>query len=88
MGEPSRFEFEVKCGSRLFLYGFEVTQKLVVSEWLFEWIADKWELWFRRLEESKSWEIGNINECSDRRTCQLNHTKRPQFEDDTPPDSR
>ncbi len=60
MGEPSRFEFEIKCGSRLFLYGFEVTQKLVDSEWLFEWIANDWELWFKRSGESKPWEFDSL----------------------------
>ena len=60
MREPSRFEFEVNSGSRLFLYGFEVTQKLVVSEWLFEWIGDDWDLWYKRLDESKTYEIGTL----------------------------
>ena len=86
MGKPSRFEFEVKCGSRLFLYGFEVTQKLVVSEWLFEWIADNWELWFRRSEESKSWEIGNILNAAVK-NISIKPNQTPLDEDDTPPDS-
>ena len=87
MGEPSRFEFEVKCGSRLFLYGFEVTDKLVVSEWLFEWIADNWELWFRRLEESESWEIGTILHAAVEEMS-IEPYQTPSVEDDTPPDSR
>lgn len=86
MGDPSRFEFEVKCGSRLFLYGFEVTDKLVVSEWLFEWIADNWELWFRRLEASKSWEIGTILHAAVE-DISIESYQTPSVEDDTPPDS-
>jgi len=87
MGEPSRFEFEIKCGSRLFMYGFEVTQKLVVSEWLFEWIADNWELWFRRLDESKSYEIGTLlNEALE--DLSLEPYQTPLIEGDTTPDSR
>ncbi len=87
MGEPSRFEFEIKCGSRLFLYGFEVTQKLVVSEWLFEWIEDNWELWFRRSEESKSWEIGTMLESAVEEIT-IEPYVTPSVEDDTLPDSR
>ncbi|MCY4540422.1 MAG: AAA family ATPase [Chloroflexi bacterium] len=86
MGKPSRFEFEVKCGNRLFLYGFEVTQKLVVSEWLFEWIADSWELWFRRLEESKSWEIGTILRAA-AEGIPIESYQTPSVEDETPTDS-
>ena len=87
MGEPSRFEFEVKCGSRLFLYGFEVTDQLVVSEWLFEWIADNWELWFRRLDESKSYEIGTLLNAA---VEKLSHEpiQTPLIEGDTTPNSR
>ncbi len=87
MGEPSRFEFEVKCGSRLFLYGFEITDELVVSEWLFEWIADNWELWFRRLEESKSWEIGTFLHAAVE-DISIETYQTPSIEDDTPPDAR
>ena len=58
MGQPSSFEFEIKCDSRLFWYGFEVTDETVVSEWLLEWIEDDWELWFRRLKDSGAWELG------------------------------
>ena len=86
-GEPSRFEFEVKCGSRLFLYGFEVTQKLVVSEWLFEWIADNWELWFKRLKESKSWQFGTILQAAVEEMS-IEPYQTPPVENDTPPDSR
>jgi len=87
MGEPSRFEFEIKCGSSLFLYGFEVTDELIVSEWLFEWIADNWELWFRRLDDSKSWEIGPILDAAvDEITIEPYQTT--SVEDDTTPDSR
>lgn len=86
MGEPSRFEFEIKCGSRLFLYGFEVTQKLVVSEWLFEWIADNWELWFRRLEESNSWEFDSLLNAAVEGISIEPH-QMPSTEYDTPPDS-
>ncbi len=87
MGQPSRFEFEVKCGNRLFLYGFEVTQELVVSEWLFEWITDNWELWFRRSEESKSWEIGTMLESAVEEIT-IEPYVTPSVEDDTLPDSR
>ncbi len=64
MGEPSKFEFEIQCASRLFLYGFEVSDELIVSEWLFEWNAENWDLWFKRSEESKSWEIGAVLEAA------------------------
>lgn len=87
MGEPSRFEFEVKCGSRLFLYGFEVSEEFVVSEWLFEWLADKWELWFKRLDESKSYEIGTLlNAAVEELSLEPHQT--PLIEGDTTPDSR
>ncbi len=87
MGEPSRFEFEVKCGSRLLQYGFEVTDELVVSEWLYEWIGDNWELWFRRLDESKSYEIGTLlNAAVEALSLESNQT--PLIEGDTTPDSR
>ena len=87
MGEPSRFEFEIKCGSRLFLYGFEVTRKLVVSEWLSEWISDNWEPWFRRFAESESWEIGNILHAAVEEMS-IEPYQTPLIEDDTSPDSR
>jgi len=86
MGKPSRFEFEVKCGNRLFLYGFEVTEKLVVSEWLFEWIMDNWELWFRRFDESKPWEIGAILHAAVDEMS-VESYQSPLIEDDTPTDS-
>lgn len=87
MGEPSRFEFEVKCGTRLLLYGFEVTDELVVSEWLFEWITDSWELWFRRLDESKSYEIGTLlNSAVEELSLEPHQT--PSIEGDTSPASR
>ena len=87
MGEPSRFEFEIKCGSRLFLYGFEVTRKLVVSEWLSEWISGNWEQWFTRLEESKSWELGTLLIAAIEEVSIESH-QTSSIEDDTPPDSR
>lgn len=87
MGEPSRFEFEIKCGSRLFLFGFEVTDKLVVSEWLFEWIGGKWELWYRRLDESKSYEIDTLlNAAVEELSLEAYQT--PLIEGETTPDSR
>ena len=87
MGKPSRFEFEVKCGSRLFLYGFEVSEKLVVSEWLFEWIGDNWELWFRRLDESKSYEIDTLLNAAVEKLS-LEPYQTPSIEGDTTSDSR
>ena len=87
MSEPSRFEFEVKCGSRLFLYGFEVTQKLVVSEWLSEWISGNWEPWFRRFAESKSWQFGTILQAAVEEMS-IEPYQTPPVENDTPPDSR
>ena len=87
MREPSRFEFEVNCGSRLFLYGFEVTQKLVISEWLFEWIGDDWDLWFRRLDESKTYEIGSLLNAAVEELS-LESFQTPLIEGDTTTDSR
>lgn len=86
-GEPSRFEFEVKCGSRLLLYGFEVNDTLVVSEWLFEWIGDNWELWFRRLDESNMYEIGTLLNAAVEELS-LEPNQMPLIEGDTTPDSR
>ena len=87
MREPSRFEFEVNCGNRLFLYGFEVTEKLVVSEWLFEWIGDDWDLWFRRLDESKTYEIGTLLNAAVEELS-LEPFQTPLIEGDTTTDSR
>lgn len=87
MGEPSRFEFEIKCGNRLFLYGFEVTDELVVSEWLYEWIGNNWDLWFRRLDESKSYEIGTLLNAAVEELS-LEPNQMPLIEGDTTPDSR
>ena len=87
MGEPARFEFEVKCGSRLLLYGFEVTSKIVISEWLFEWIGDNWELWFKRLDESKSYEVGKLLNAAVEELSLEPH-QMPLIEGDTTPDSR
>ena len=87
MGDPARFEFEVKCGSRLLLYGFEVTSKTVVSEWLFEWIGDNWELWFRRLDESKSYEVGTLLNAAVEELSLEPH-QMPLIEGDTTTDSR
>ena len=86
-GEPSRFEFEIQCGSRLFLYGFEVTDQLVVSEWLFEWIGDDWQLWFRRLNESKTYEIGTLLNAAVEELS-LEPLQTPLIEGDTTTDSR
>lgn len=86
MREPSRFEFEVKCGNRLFLYGFEVNEELVVSEWLFEWIGDNWKLWFRRLDESKSYEIGTILHAAVEEIA-IEPNQTPFIEGDTTPAS-
>ena len=87
MGEPARFEFEVKCGRRLLLYGFEVTSKIVISEWLFEWIGDNWELWFKRLDESKSYEVGKLLNAAVEELSLEPH-QMPLIEGDTTPDSR
>ena len=86
MGEPSRFEFEIKCGSRLFLYGFEVSEEAIVSEWLFEWIGDNWDLWFRRSDESKSWEIGTLLNAAVQKLS-LESDQTPLIEGDTTTDS-
>lgn len=86
MGDPSRFEFEIKCGSRLFLFGFEVTDELVVSEWLFEWIEDNWELWFRRLDESKSYDVGTLLNAAVEELS-LEPQQMPLIEGGTTPDS-
>ena len=54
--KPSKFEFEIRTGGKDYLYGFEITQDAVISEWLYELLLTSQKLLFerRRDEEGKT----------------------------------
>lgn len=54
--KPSKFEFEIRTGGKDYLYGFEITQDAVISEWLYELLLTSQKPLFerRRDEEGKT----------------------------------
>ncbi len=61
--EPSEFEISFIQNNIRYQYGFAVTNKIVVEEWLFAFPKGKQQLWFNRRYEEKSknydWNFGN-----------------------------
>ena len=63
LNTPSRFEFELRTKGKDYIYGFQITQEKVVSEWLYELKLTTQELIYERRtsEENKAIvEFGNI----------------------------
>lgn len=61
---PSKFEFEIRCGEKDFLYGFEVDNEKVHTEWLHQIKKTTTSLLFERKTNSKNKttiEFGNLN---------------------------
>ncbi|MDE2774996.1 MAG: ATP/GTP-binding protein [Chloroflexota bacterium] len=51
--QPSRFEFEIRCGSTAYIYGFEADSKQVRSEWLSELRPSSEAMLFERRTDSE-----------------------------------
>ncbi len=45
---PSKFQFEIKCAQRVYIYGFEVDKQRVHSEWLYEMVSSREKMLFER----------------------------------------
>ncbi|MBM3179916.1 MAG: ATP-binding protein [Chloroflexi bacterium] len=61
---PSKFEFEIRCGEKDYLYGFEIDNERVHSEWLHQIKKTTTVLIFERKTDDKketSVEFGNLN---------------------------
>ena len=64
LGLPSKFEFEIRCGEKDYLYGFEIDNESVHSEWLHQIKKTTTVLIFERKTDEKkktSVQFGNLN---------------------------
>ena len=75
--KPSKFEFEIKCKTKHYIYGFEVDSKQVHSEWLYEIrTASKKILFERRADLDGQVKFGNIPLIAEQNQEFLDHTAR------------
>ncbi|MDE2857129.1 MAG: ATP-binding protein [Chloroflexota bacterium] len=51
--KPSKFQFEIKCSTASYVYGFEVDSRRVHSEWLYEIHTSRHDLIFERRTDSE-----------------------------------
>jgi uncharacterized protein len=63
-GLPSKFEFEIRCGAKDYLYGFEIDNERVHNEWLHQIKKTITVIIYERKTDAKkktSIEFGNLN---------------------------